>query len=152
MTTYTTLSAVLLRLGRNGDLTATTAPTLTEAATIHEGITADINAALATGGVTPPVTSPAALVSWLGAVESWGTCAEILKTRFQDLSGVNTEGAWTFFETRYQDAIKWIRDGSAATLAGSGMEPASDLTRNPDTEQDYGDRDEARVLGIAMEL
>ena len=152
MTTYTTLSAVLLRLGRNGDLSATTSPTLTEAATIHEGISADVDAAVVMGGLAVPVTTPAALVSWLGAVEAWGTCAEILKTRFQDLSGVNSEGAWTFFEKRYQDAIAQIRAGNAATLAGAGCEPASYYTRNPDTDEDLGDLSDTLPLTRRMDL
>jgi hypothetical protein len=145
MTTYTTLGACLALLGRNGDLTATTSPTMAEAATIHEGITADLNAALATGGITPPVVSPAALVSWLGTVEAWGTCAAIFKVRFQDGSGINSEGAWTFWETKYQDARKLILAGGAATLGGSPVKPSSWYTRNPDTAEDLGDQVEPGI-------
>ena len=149
---YTTLSAVLLRLGKNGDLTSSTSPTLTEAATIHEGISADVDAALAMGGSSVPVTSPTALVSWLGAVEAWGACAEILKVRFQDISGVNTEGAWSFYEKRYADSLEQIRKGNAATLAGDGVRPQTYFTRNPDEDEDLGDMVDGTVLTVRMEL
>ena len=148
---YTTLAAVLLRLGRNGDLSTTTAPTLTEAATIHDGVSADLDAALAIGGLAVPVTTPAALVSWLGAVEAWGTCAEILKARFQDATGVNAESAWGFFEKRYQEAITRIADGGAATLGGSPGLPSSYYLRNPDTTEDIGDQAEP-TLSVKMDL
>lgn len=151
MTTYTTLARCLLRLGRNGDLDTTTTPTLTEAATIHDGVTADIEAALAEGGVSVPVTTPARLVAWLGAVEAWGVCAEVLKARFQDLSGINSEGAWSFFEKRYQDALVQIRAGTAATLGGSPGTPESYFTRNPDTAEDLGDLTEL-TLTAGMDL
>lgn len=152
MTTYTTLSAALSLLGRNGELTASTTPTLTEAATLHEWIAADVNAALAVGGITPPVTTPAALVSWLGKVEADGLASTVLKVRFQDLSGVNSEGAWSFYEKRYQDALTLIRAGQAATLAGAGCEPASYYTRNPDEDEDLGDLSDALPLTRRMEL
>ena len=149
---YTTQEAVLLRLGRNGDLTTTTSPTLAEAVQIQDGITADIDAALAIGGLSVPVTTPAALVSWLAAVESWGTCAEILKARFQDPSGINSEATWAFFETRYQAAIAAIRTGTAVTLSGSPTMPQSYFTRNPDVDEDLGDLAEGGWIGVRMDL
>lgn len=153
MTTYTTLAQCLARLGKNGDLTATTSPTLTEAASLHEGVHSDVNAALVEGGVsTVPVTTPTALVSWLGTVEAWGTCAEILKVRFQDIQGVNAEGAWSFFETRYQQALTSIRAGTAASLSGSPVMPASYYTRNPDEEEDLGDLVDLNVLTTTVDL
>lgn len=148
---YTTLAEVLLRLGRNGDLSTTTSPTLAEAAVIHDGVTADVNAALAMSGLVVPVTTPASAVSWLGAVEAWGVCAEILKARFQDAAGVNRDSAWGFFEERYRDGIAMIRAGGAAILAGSPVMPASWRTRNPDEDEDLGDA-VAPTVRVDMDL
>lgn len=152
MANYGTLASALARLGRNGDLSGSTVPTLTEAASIHDGITGEIDAALTKAGLTPPVSSPASLVAWLGAVEAYGLCAEVLKVRFQDATGPNSEASWAFFERRYQAAIERLWKGEALDeMAGSPVMPQSYFTRNPDVAEDLGDL-VAPTLTTTMEL
>ena len=137
---YETQATVLALLGRNGELSASTTPTLTEAASIQAGITAEIDAALSAHGLTVPVTTPASLVKYLRVVESWGACSSILKTRFQDTSGPNSEASWALFETRYQRAMDRLWDGALVDeLGGEDALPTSYFVENPDEELDLGD-------------
>jgi len=149
---YTTLARVLSRMGRNGELTAKTVPSLVEAEAIHDGVSAEIDAAMAGAGFTVPITEPPALVSWLAAIESWGTTAELLKVRFQDASGPGSEASWAFFERRYQDAMKRLWAGDMLDeVAGASVAPASWYTRNPDGEEDLGDGVDPAIT-VGMEL
>jgi len=152
MTTYTTLEGALARLGRSGDLSSTTSPTLTEARTFHAGINGQINAALASNGLTVPVTSPDELVAWLGAIEAYGLCAEVLKVRYQDVSGPNSGASWEFFEDRFQAGMDKLWAGTGITaLAGLDTGPQSYFTRNVDTDEDLGDLADGE-LGVRMDL
>ena len=92
------------------------------------------------------------MVAYLKAVESWGTCAEILKVRFQDDSGPNSEASWAFFEKRYREAMDRIWAGSFVDeMASDPALPTSYFVEHPDTESDLGDIAEPRFPGD-MEL
>lgn len=152
MANYGTLQGALARLGRNGDLTSSTVPTLAEAAAIQDGITGQINAALAAAGLSTPVTSPSELVAWLASIEAYGLCAEVLKVRFQDASGVNSGASWAFFERRFDAGMDRLWAGKGLDeLAGSTCMPQSYFTRNPDTVEDLGDL-VAPPLTVDMDL
>jgi len=137
---YETQANVLIHLGANGVLSATTRPTPREAEIIQTGIAAEIDVTLAGQGVVTPVVAAGSLLDYLKRLEMLGTCAGILKVRFQDSAGPNTESLWSFYQQQYRDGLAAIRAGQIVQgLAGSGGLPGSYLTRNPDTEEDLGD-------------
>lgn len=138
--TYATLGVALARLGRNGDLSTTTVPSLTEAGAIHAGISGEIDAALASSGLTVPVTTPASLVAWLTEIEIHGVCAEVLRARFQDAQGINSSSTATYHQERFKAGMDRLWSGVGLDeLTGSACMPEGYFTRNPDEAEDLGD-------------
>ena len=136
---YLAIDQVLARLGRQGTLDTASVPTLTEATDMQAGVSAEIDMIIAPHVSSTPVASPLGLVTYLGAVEAWGTAAEILKARFQSGGGPDAEKAWAFFEGRYQKALARLASGAGLdSLAGDQLLPESYYTRNPDTAEDIG--------------
>ena len=121
----------------------TTTPTMTQATAIINDVSFEIDAALSANGIAVPVTTPAWFVSWLSLANQYGAAAAILKSMFPGATGPDETPAYAFWESRYQKALKGIKDGSLippglatneATVAASTY-----FTRNPDTEEDLGD-------------
>ena len=122
----------------------TTKPTVTQATAIIRDVSAEIDAALAGAGFAVPVTAPAWFVNYLGLVNQYGAAAAILKSMFPEAAGATeqTPAVYAFWESRYQKALKALRDGSAippGLAAGSAqVTPSTYFTRNPDEEEDLG--------------
>jgi hypothetical protein len=139
---YLALPQILARLGRQGNLddTPNSFPTLTQAGEMQAGVSAEIDMAIAPHVASTPVASPSGLVTYLGAVEAWGTAAEILKAKFQSGGGPDAEKAWAFFEGRYQKALTRLAEGAGVdSSAGDQLLPESYYTRNPDIHEEIGD-------------
>ncbi len=121
---------------------ATSAPTTTQATALITEIDNEVNVALSSVGVTVPVTAPAYFLGWLGLVVSYGAAAAILKSMFPASSGPAETPAYSFWEKRYQEALKQIRSGDAIpdeiTAGGLYAAPSTYFTRNPDEEEDLG--------------
>lgn len=137
---YQTIDLILARLGRHGALTSSTNPTLADALAFQNGISAEIDFAIARHVPTTPVTTPAGLVTYLAAVEAWGVAAEVLKARFSDGSGPASEKAWSFYEKRYRDALAALREGTGLDdMAADELLPESYFQANPDEHVELGD-------------
>jgi hypothetical protein len=120
-----------------------TKPTTTQAETFIEETDAEIDVLLVARGVSVPVTTPAAFLSWLGNVSANGATATVLKSMFPSATGVGETPAYAFFEKRYQDALKALRDGSVIpasliTEDEDSSEVSTYFTRNPVEEEDLG--------------
>jgi len=126
-------------------LGAATKPTSTQATAIINDVSVEIDAALAGAGYAVPVTAPSWFVDYLGLVNQYGAAAAILKAMFPEAAGSadTVPAIYQFWESRYQRALKALRDGSAipAGLAASSAQvtPSTYFTRNPDEEEDLGD-------------
>ena len=126
-------------------LGAATKPTSTQATAIINDVSVEIDAALAGAGYAVPVTTPTWFVDYLGLVNQYGAAAAILKAMFPEAAAASddTIAIYTFWEARYQKALKSLRDGStipAGLAAGSAqVKPSTYFTRNPDEEEDLGD-------------
>ena len=126
-------------------LGAATKPTTTQATAIINDVSVEIDAALAGAGYAVPVTAPSWFGDYLGLVNQYGAAAAILKAMFPEAAGSadTTPAIYQFWESRYQRALKALRDGSAipAGLAASSAQvmPSTYFTRNPDEEEDLGD-------------
>lgn len=137
--TYDTGAGVEARMAQHGGLSSSTKPTKAQADAIRQGVSAEIDAAMANNGLSVPVSSPPALVSYLAAVEVWGTVAEVLKARFPDSGGPGSEAAWDFFESRYKLAMDRLWSGDAlAKLDSAANTPSSYGIEHPTTDSDLG--------------
>src|SRR3990167_5577380 len=96
-------------------ISTTTKPTDTQATAIINDVSVEIDATLAGGGYTVPVTSPLWFVDYLGLVNQYGAAAAILKAMFPEAAGATDQNPsiYAFWESRYQRAMKALRDGSA---------------------------------------
>ncbi|KKL13739.1 hypothetical protein LCGC14_2522730, partial [marine sediment metagenome] len=120
----------------------TTTPTMTQATAIINDVSFEIDAALSANGIAVPVTTPAWFVSWLSLANQYGAAAAILKSMFPGATGPDETPAYAFWESRYQKALKGIKDGSLIPPGQANeatVAPSTYLTRNPDTEEDLGD-------------
>lgn len=121
----------------------TSTPTTTQATAIITDISNEIDVALSAAGVTVPVTTPAYFLDWLGLLNAYGAAAAVLKSMFPGTTGPDETPAYAFWEARYQDGLKTIRNGSgipAGTTAGANaVMPSTYLTRNPNSEEALGD-------------
>lgn len=107
--------------------------TVTQVDAIGEGIAAEIDATLAGCGFSTPVTTPASAVTYLTTVNVWGWAAEIQRARYRNPDAANKESAWSFYEDRYQEALKGLCAWAEGALAQGGTSlPASFTTVFPD--------------------
>ena len=126
-------------------ISASTKPTDTQAGVIITDVSAEIDSVIAGAGYAVPVTTPSWFVDYLGLVNQYGAAAAILKAMFPEAAGSadTVPAVYQFWESRYQRAMKALRDGSAipAGLAASSAQvtPSTYFTRNPDEEEDLGD-------------
>ena len=135
---YTTLTNVKGLMAKFSVGVSTT-PTEAQATTIIDAIAWEIDAALVGVGYTLPCEGPAWFVSWLGMLTAYGAAAAILKSMFPDATGPGESPAYAFWESRYQEGLKGIRDGTIVIPdAVRGLSPSTYFTRNPDAEEDLG--------------
>ncbi len=139
MAAYTTLDNVR-GLMAQFTISATTKPTETQAQVIVDETADEINAKLASAGVTTvPVTTPTYYTGWLGRVNAYGAAAAILKSMFPAAVGAGETPAWAFWEKRYQEALTKIGSGDGIPpeiLSGARIRPSSYFTRYPTEEVD----------------
>lgn len=138
---YATSAQVLGAMGKF-TLGASTTPTLTQANTLIDDVSKEIDAILVGLGVAVPVTAPAAFLAYLATVNEYGATAAILKAMFPGAAGPGENPAFAFWEKRYQGALTDLRNGRTldGSLVTSGVNLASTyLTDNPDN----GGADEA---------
>jgi len=120
-------------------LSPSSTPTDAQATAIITSTSSEIDVVLATRGLTVPLTAPQYFVDYLADVNEWGAAAAILKSMFPGSTGPSETPAWAFWEKRYQDALKGLKDGSLIPAdvvpTGNAVIAASTyLTNNPDTE------------------
>lgn len=141
--TITEINAYIAKLAPDG----TTSPSTTQCATIQAGVEGELNVRLAVVGIVVPfaptvATEQVAFAAWLKAVSCWGAAATILHDLLPGVEGPDEAPLWSFYEKKYQAALKGIGDLSlmppslGAVVAGG--EPASYGTRYPDTPPDDG--------------
>jgi len=124
-------------------ISATSAPTTTQATTIINDTADEINARLSAAGLTTPVTTPASFLRALALLNAYGAAAAVLKSMFPDAVGPGDTPAYAFWEERYKAGLAAIANGSmspadSVSNAGSIL-PSTYLTRNPDSEEALGD-------------
>lgn len=139
---------------RGPALSGTSTPTSAEVTTMIDDVEGEINSALASHGVTVPVTAPAAFLAWLGDISANGTAALAMTARFADPTGINADSGASRLEKRFRDAMARLWDGSAipASLAlDSAVLPTSYSVEYPDEEPDLGDI-QTTAFGASWEL
>lgn len=124
-------------------LSASTKPTTTQVTQFCDDISAEVDIYLARAGVTVPVTTPTTLMTWLRKVTADGVAAMTLKAMFPDQLGPAETPAYAFFEKRYQDALKLMKDGDfISSIVGTSsdlLDVSTYFTRNPDEEEELGE-------------
>lgn len=124
-------------------ITASSAPTTTQATLIMTDTSAEIDARLSAAGVTVPVTAPASYLRALALLNSYGAAAAILKSMFPAAVGPGETPAYAFWEKRYQDGLAALSGGTSVppdvTDNLNFVLPSTYLTVNPDAEYELGD-------------
>lgn len=143
---YCDTDDIVTRAARHPAPTSTSALTSIRLQDIIDGVAFDIDTKLLGCGFTAPVTSPAAMVAYLRALNTWGAVAEYLKARFVDQGGPNSESSWSFYEKRYTAGMDGLCARAEGILgAGTAITGASYWTRNPDDDEDLGANAEPRI-------
>lgn len=109
---YCALTDVEARV-RGVALSTTSTPKAAEATAMMADDYAEINAAIASHGVTVPVTTPASFVAWLLGVNADGTAAKVAAVAYADDDGINADRGVGLLERRWRDAMKRLWDGTA---------------------------------------
>ncbi len=124
-------------------LSTTTTPTTAQATEILSQVSQEVDVALASKGVAPPVASPSYFVDWLEHVNCYGAAAQVLKSAFPGSRGQAEEPAYAYWQKLYDQSMKGIKDGSmlppGLTANDSYVAPSTYFTRNQDEEEDLGD-------------
>lgn len=124
-------------------ISATSAPTTTQATVIVNDTADEINARLSAAGLTVPVTAPASFLRALVLLNAYGAAAAILKSMFPDAPGPGDTPPYAFWEERYKAGLVAIANGSMipvdAVANTNSVLPSTYLTRNPDSEEALGD-------------
>ena len=146
--TYSTVNDGLALLGRVGQLSASTSPTLAQAAALNEGVSAQIDNALSSNGLAVPVTSPSSLVSYLGLVNSWGLAWQVQKALNPDAAGPVKDKSYVVWMNAYNDALKRLYAGEGLdTAANATILPGGYFVSYPDENVSLGDQAEPAFLG-----
>ena len=123
--------------------TTTTTPNLTQSALIIDGVSDEIDSAIAGAGYTVPVTTPAYFLDYLSYVNALGAAAAILRSMFSDSTEGAAIGAYQFWYDWYKSALERLAGGEGippeVTTNAAYVAPSTYLTNNPDTEVDLGD-------------
>lgn len=133
---YCVLADVEGRL-RGPALTSASTPTQAEAVDFIDDIGAEIDAALASHGLTVPLSAPSGFIRWLATVNADGATASVLTARFADDRGINSNTAAARWERRYQAALERLWDGSAIpdSIGQSSASMPSSLSTSYPTEE-----------------
>jgi hypothetical protein len=125
------------------------APTAADSQTIIAGVESEMNVKLAVAGLTVPFVptvdpNSVAFSVWLRTVSCWGSAATIIRAISPSAEGPDGALLWSYYEKKYQTALKAIEDGSALPTSLGGVpasgDPASYYTRFPDDDSDEGDQ------------
>lgn len=155
---YATTAQVNGLLGPHA-ATFDTVPTVTQLASMIDGISAQIDTVLKGAGVNSvPVISSldSTFAAFLIEVNKWGAAAEFLKALFPEATGPGESPAFAFWETKYRDTLKAWRMGQDlpdGLLSGSNdPAPSSYFTRNPEQEETLGELAGASMTKIGDEF
>jgi hypothetical protein len=100
---------------------ASTTPTETQVTTYIDNIAGEIDAIINGRGYTVPVTAPTALVTFLKQTNALGAAALAESAMFPEPQGMGASTHGTDLWKKYQDALKWLREGDLPS-EGSGGE------------------------------
>lgn len=118
-------------------------PTTTQVAVIIGQVDALVDAALATQGLTVPVTAPAYFLEFVTGWSTNGVVAQVLRSGFPDVIGPGEQPAFRYWQRLFDDVMVGIKSGDLipadAVRAGIFVAPSTYLTRNPDENEDLGD-------------
>ena len=124
-------------------LDANSSPSTDQATNILSDISDEIDTALASKGISVPVTAPTYYKDALGRLNAYGAAAAVLKSMFPDATGAGETPAYAFWEGRYKRGLEGIKNGTLIPpdlTKGSGeVAPSTYLTVNPDAEVEDGD-------------
>lgn len=130
-------------------------PNNTQAESIIDDISDEIDGVLSGLGVTVPVTTPAWFLDKLAILNSYGAAAAILKSAFPEAQGPGENPAYAFWEARYRTGLKALKDQTEVpssiingATSGSNIRPSGYFTRNPDEEEELGDLEGASLFKI----
>jgi hypothetical protein len=116
---------------------ATSTPTLTQVGEYVTNIAGEIDTVLQGRGLTTPIATPAAFVSFLEQLNAVGAAAMSERAMFPEASGMmGGTSAASMHWKQYQDGLKFLKDGNLPTGVEDGPLPFSFF------EQSYGLEDE----------
>lgn len=137
--TYATTAEGLALAGRLGQVSSTSRPSADQCDTLNEGISAEIDFAVAAGGLSVPVTAPASLVAYLKLVNQWGFAWNFLKAQSPDAGGPAQDKSYIVFKSAYDNALKILREGAGLDEAANAtVLPGGFFVANPDEEPSLG--------------
>ncbi len=90
----------------------TTTPTQVQVEEFIERIAAEIDVVMGGRGLTVPVTTPAALVTFLEQLNALGAAAMAEQAMFPESKGQMSVPAGAVLWKRYQDGLAWLKEGS----------------------------------------
>lgn len=151
---YSTQAAAESRV-RGPALTSSSIPTATEAAAFGLGVAGEIDTALASHGVTVPVTTPAAFLAWLVELETVGWAARIAAVMYADSAGENSDESAAKLDRWYQAGLARLWDGSAippSLAMATAVLPTSYSVQYPDDAAVVGTDIGANAAGAFAEF
>lgn len=155
--TYTSVAQVQALIA-SYPIGASSKVTPTQVQLMMGAVSDEIDVALASNGISTPITNPAGFVSRLAILNAYGTAAMVLKSGYPEATGSGADPAYAFWEARYQAGLKSLFDGSGIpndvlVLTGTGsIQPSSYFTRNPDEEEILGDLEGASMFKTGMQF
>ena len=81
-------------------------------------VDAEINGVLVRLGYTVPVMSPVWFIARLRSLSSDGSAAIALKALFSDAVGPGAAPAYAFYERRYREGLKLLKEGTHPNASG----------------------------------
>lgn len=126
-------------------VTASTKPTNTQATTIINDVSAEIDSVIAGAGYAVPVTSPTWFLDALKILNGYGAASAVLRSMFPEKSGAGEAAVSmeSYYATQYQRGLKRLETGAAIppglAVGTAQVKPSTYFTRNPDAEEDSGD-------------
>lgn len=117
---------------------ATSKPSTTQVEGHIDDIAGQIDTVLKGRGLTTPVTTPAAFVTYLEQVNAYGAAALAEMGMFPEAGGVGATPQGDRLWKLYSQAMKYLQSGDLPSAIQSG-DPASFFTEHPITEptEDY---------------
>lgn len=121
---------------------AATTPTEDQVNEFIEKTAGEIDTVLQGRGLTTPIATPAAFVTFLKQTNSAGAAALAERAMFPEAQGLmGATSAAAVHWKQYQDALKWLKDGALPTGTSSEALPFSFFEKRQSTdtepEEDY---------------